>query len=115
MFDVRFTQKAILDMEVFIQRYEMAFLAFHNDSGIWNEEMIKDLYRQSANALHEKMVDEITARLSKDKVLGRKEYKSVKQVDFHISNRLIIVMFSDDTKNNIRQVESVFIDKKVIL
>ena len=76
MFEVRFTQKAIFDVEVFIQRYEMAFLALHNDSGIWSEKMIKDLYRQSANALHEKIVDEITARLSKN---NKDEWKQIKQ------------------------------------
>ncbi|OGZ70317.1 MAG: hypothetical protein A2980_00725 [Candidatus Staskawiczbacteria bacterium RIFCSPLOWO2_01_FULL_33_13] len=115
MLEIRFTQKAIIDVEVFIRNYEESFLQLYSDSGIWSESVIKDMYIKSANELHEKIIDGIVEKLHKKKVLGRKETGLMIEIDFYIGSRLIIVLFSDNHRNSIRQVESIFIDRKPII
>ncbi len=115
MLEIRFTQKAIIDIEIFIRNYESFFLQLYSDSGIWSEYAIKDMYSKSANELRENIVGGITQRLDKKKVLGRKEEGLITEIDFYIGSRLIMVLFSDDHTNNIRQIESIFIDRKPII
>jgi len=113
--EIRFTEKAIIDIEVFIRNYEQSFLQLYGDTGIWSEHTIKDMYIKSADTLREKIMDGIIARLDQKKVLGRKEQEFMVEIDFYVGSRLIIVLFSDNHDNNIRQVESVFIDRKPII
>jgi len=115
MLNVRFRDKAIIDLQVFIRNYEESFLHLYNDSGIWSENTIKDIYIKSALELYERIRDNIVLKLSKKRVLGRKKHELMIEIDFYVGSRLVIVLFSDDRANNIRWIESIFIDRKPII
>ena len=115
MLEIRFTQKAIIDVEIFIRNYEGFFLQLYSDSGIWSEYAIKDMYSKSANELRESIIGGISEKLNKKKILGRKESKLMTEIDFYIGSRLIIVIFSEDHAKSVRQIESIFIDRKPII
>ncbi|MEK7664348.1 MAG: hypothetical protein AAB340_02860 [Patescibacteria group bacterium] len=115
MLVVKFKERAIVDLQIFVRNYENSFLELYKDSGIWSEDEIKNIYIKSAEELYRKIRDGIVKRLKDEKVLGRKENSLMKEVSFFVGNRLIIVLFSDDKKANIRWVESIFIDRKPII
>ncbi len=115
MLEIRFTEKAIIDIEIFIRNYEGSFLQLYSDSGIWSERAIRDMYMKSADELREGIISGIVEKLHSNKVLGRKEHNLMSEIDFYIGSRLIIVLFSDDYVSNARQVESIFIDRKPII
>lgn len=112
MLNVRFRDKAIIDLQIFIHGYEESFLHLYNDSGIWSENAIVNLYKESGTELYERILKNIAAKLEGDKVLGRKERDMVMEIDFFVGSRLVIVLFSDDHKYNIRWVEAISIDRK---
>ena len=115
MLEIRFTQKAIIDIEIFIRNYEDSYLQIFNDSGIWSEYIIKDMYRKSADELRENIVSGIVEKLNKKKVFGRKESELMTEIDFYIGSRLVMVLFSDNKESKERRVESIFIDRKPII
>lgn len=115
MSSIRFTEKAIIDLQVFIRNYEESFLELYSDTGIWSEYEIKSNYIKSATELYERIRDNIIFKLGSKKVLGRKENELMTEIDFYVGSRLVMVLFSDDKGNNIRWIESIFIDRKPII
>ena len=115
MLIIRFTEKAVIDLQIFIRNYEESFLELYSDTGIWSEAEIKDNYTKSATELYERIRDNIIFKLNNKKVLGRKENEFMAEIDFYIGSRLIMVLFVDDKENNVRWIESIFIDRKPII
>ena len=115
MLKIRFTEKAIIDVEVFIRNYKESFLRLYGDSGIWSEAAIRNMYVKSADELREEIINGIIGKLNKSKVLGRKEHDAMTEIDFYVGVRLIIVIFSDKQELGERWVESIFIDRKPII
>ena len=95
--------------------YEGSFFQLYSGSGIWSEYAIKDMYVKSADDLRQSIISGINQRLSENKVLGRREGKSMVEISFHVGDRLIIVFFSEDKLRSLRIVESIFIGRKPII
>lgn len=115
MLEIRFTEKAIIDVEVFIRNYKESFLRLYGDTGIWSEAVIKNIYIKSADELREEIINGIVGKLNKDRVLGRKEHDAMTEIDFYVGSRLIVVIFSDKHELGERWIESIFIDRKPII
>ena len=110
-----FEEQAVGELQNFIRHYEEAFFELYRDSGVWNEELIIQSYRESATRLYIAILEEIESRLSRQKVLGRKTAEHWKELAFHVGERLIIVRYSEDLKRKIRWIESIAIDRKPII
>lgn len=115
MLEIRFSELALAEMKRFIQLYEEGFFILYKDSGIWAVDAIIEQYRQSAKQLNDKIFSEIEHKLKNKKVLGRKETNQWQELTFYVGDRLIVIYFTDDTRNSIRWVESVGIDRKPII
>jgi hypothetical protein len=112
---VYFTDKAIADIQNFIRASEEAFMELFTDSGIWAEEMIIQSYLANITELKKKLFQEISTRLGRTKVFGRKDLDVWKELVFHVGSRLVIIYYSENSKKNIRQIESVSIDRKPLI
>jgi|SRR3989344_799432 len=112
---VLLTEKARIELYVFVHNYEESFVELYTDSGIENEDEIIENFLQSGRSLYQKIRSTIYEKLSPEKVFGRKPAGDVNELNFFIGNRLIIVFFSDNKETNERWVESIFIDRKPII
>ena len=110
-----FEERAVSELQNFIRYYEEAFCELYRDSGVWNEELIIQNYRESASKLYNAVLQGIENRLSRKKVLGRKTAEHWKELAFHVGERLIIVRYSEDLKRRVRWIESIVIDRKPII
>ncbi len=115
MIKLRFKSQALSELKSFIRHYEEAFYELYKDTGIWSEDLILKTYQESARKLYLQILQEIESKLGKKQVLGHKPFGLWQELDFYIDNRLIIVYYSQDLKNKIRFVESVSIDRKLII
>jgi len=115
MVNLKFKPQALSELKSFIRHYEEAFYELYKDSGVWSEDLIISIYKESARKLYSDILQEIEKRLTKKRIFGRKSLSSWNELDFYIGNRLIIVYFSQDIKNNVRFVESIAIDRKPII
>jgi len=50
--ELRYSEQALADLRQFIRYYEEAFFELYRDSGVWNEELIIQSYRESAQKLY---------------------------------------------------------------
>lgn len=111
-----FRESAVADISAFIANYEESFFELYSDTGIWSEDIILENVRESAKRLFRDLFDVIENQLAFSKVLGRQRLKDGwHEYRFRIGARLVIVHYSEDTKNKVRWVESIFIDRKPIL
>lgn len=115
MLSVKFSEKAIAELQLFVRNYEASFLKLYEDTGLQNEHLIKNLYIKSAEEIDITIRSIVLEKLSKNQVLGRKKYGGMLEIDFYVGSRLIIVLFSDDKESDTRWIESIFIDKKPII
>ncbi len=115
MIKLQIKEQALNDLKRFIHQYEEAFFELYNDSGVWNEQLIIDSYRESAQKLYLSILEEIEQRLKPNKVLGRKTLSDSQELFFHVGDRLVIVYYTEDLIRKIRFVESISIDRKPII
>lgn len=115
MLKLRFKPQALSELQSFIRNYEEAFYQLYKDTGIWSEDLIIEIYQESARKLYLQILEEIENKLSQKQVLGHKCLGSWQELDFHVGNRLVIVYFSENLKNKIRFVESIAVDRKPII
>ena len=115
MIKLLFEEQAVSELQNFIRHYEEAFFELYRDSGVWNEELIIQNYRESASKLYNTVLQGIENRLSRKKVLGRKTAEHWKELAFHVGERLIIVRYSEDLRRKARWIESIVIDRKPII
>lgn len=110
-----FEEQAVSELKNFIRHYEEAFFELYRDSGVWNEGLIIESYRESAKKLYTAVLREIENRLAHQKVLGRKTAGEWRELLFHVGERLVIVRYSENLKQNVRWIESITIDRKPII
>lgn len=110
-----FSAQALADLQRFIRYYEEAFFELYRDSGVWNEDVIIQSYRESAQKLYLTVLHEIETRLVRGKVLGRKSKSGFFELCVYVGDRLVIVDYTDETARKIRKVESIAIDRKPII
>ena len=115
MIELLFKEEALVDLQRFVRNYEQAFFELYKDSGVWNEDLIIQSYRESANKLYSTILEKIEKRLAPEKVIGRKTSQSWQELYFYVDNRLVIVHYSEDKKGRLRLVESIAIDRKPII
>lgn len=115
MIKLRFKEQAIVDLQRFIRNYEEAFFQLYSDTGLWNEGLIIENYRQSAQKLYLTVLKEIEQRLADKKVLGRKSLPQFQELSFYVGDRLVIVYYTDEGKSKTRLIESIGIDRKPII
>jgi len=48
MVKLRFKSQALSELKSFIRHYEEAFYELYKDTGIWSEDLIIQIYRESA-------------------------------------------------------------------
>ena len=115
MIALKFSPEALFDLQTFVRHYEQSFFELYRDSGVWNEELIIQSYRESAQKLYLTILQEIQNRLCKPKVLGRKELNYFYELDFYVGERLVIVHYADLKGQKIRLVQAISIDRKPII
>jgi len=115
MLNVAFTQRAIMEIDAFIHSYEEAFFSLYRDSGLLAEDPIVEIYHNTALELQRNIMFGIRERLRVRKVLGRKVFGEYCQVLLHVGDRLVIVDYTENLKNNLRRVLTVSIDRKPII
>lgn len=112
---LRFKSQALSELKSFIRHYEEAFYELYRDTGIWSENLIIQTYEENAKKLYLQILHEIESKLSKKKVLGYKFIGLWQELNFYVDNRLVIIYYSQDFKNQIRFIESISIDRKPII
>jgi len=115
MRQLRFSAESLLELQNFIRNYEQSFFELYKDSGVWNEELIIQSYRESAEKLYLTILKEIEIRLGKTKVLGRKPASYFNELDFYVGDRLIVVYYTDGDGRKIRIIQSISINRKPII
>jgi hypothetical protein len=115
MLKLKFKSQALSELKNFIRNYEEAFFELYKDTGIWSEDLIIQIYRESARKLYLQILEEIENKLGRREVLGGRSSGFWRELDFHVGNRLIIVYYSQDLKNKVRLIESIAIDRKPII
>lgn len=115
MLKVRFKSQALSELKSFIRNYEEAFYELYKDTGIWSEDLIIQIYKESARKLYLQILQEIENKLGKKQVLGCKSLGSWQEFYFYVGNRLIIIYYSQNLKNKTRIIESIAIDRKPII
>ena len=95
MIKLEFKEQALIDLQRFIRQYEEAFFELYSDSGLYNEELIIQSYRESAHKLYVTILQEIHDRLMVGKVLGRKSAPSLNEILLYVGTRLVIVYTSE--------------------
>ena len=108
MFKVEFTEGARIELHIFIQKYEDSFVELYSDTGIWSENEIIEGFIKSSRMLYQRIRSAIIEKLGSEKVLGRKIVGKLPEIRFHVGNRLIIILFSEDKENKIRWISSFF-------
>ena len=79
MFELRFRELAVSEIQGFIRSYEEGFFALYRDSGVWAEDLIIENYRQAALRLSRRIFESIRLHLdggdgkmgAGDKILAR--------------------------------------------
>lgn len=115
MLELKFKSQALSELKSFISNYEESFYELYRDTGIWSEDLIIQIYQESARKLYFQILQEIENKLGKKQVMGQKVFSFWRELDFHVGNRLIIVYYSQDLKNKIRFIKSISIDRKPII
>ena len=115
MIELKFSPEASLELQTFIRHYEQSFFELYSDSGVWNEELIIQSYRESAQKLYLTILQEIQNRLGRPKVLGRKQSFYFYELDFFVGERLIIVHYAESKNHKIRFVKAIAINRKPII
>jgi hypothetical protein len=115
MIKLRIKEQALNDLQRFIRQYEEAFFDLYQDSGVWNEKLIIESYRESAQKLYLTILKELQYYLSPKKILGRKKLGDMHELNFYVGERLIIIYYSEDDQGKMRYVESIAIDRKPII
>ena len=78
--------------------------------------MIIENYEREAIRLYHAVKDDITERLTQRSVMGRKRIeRDWFEVLISIEGRRVIVLYSEDTRENTRWIESVSIGRKPII
>ena len=113
--EVIFSEEANRNLYVFIMGYRRPFVELYSDTGIWAEDEIIHDYIKSSEALYEQIRKTIVDKLNKKVVLGRKLDGKISELNFFISDRVVMIVYSEDRKSNIRLVESVFINRKPLI
>jgi hypothetical protein len=115
MIKLLFKEQALTDLQRFIRQYEEAFFELYSDTGLWNEELIIQSYRESGHKLYLSILRDIELRLKPTKVLGRRTTKALHELLFYVGTRLVIVNYFEDNRRKIRSIESISIDRKPII
>lgn len=55
MIEIRFTARALADIEIFIERLQVKFHELYSDIGIYNEKQLHDNYRDSLVLLYQEI------------------------------------------------------------
>lgn len=115
MIKLRFEPQALSQLQLFIRHYEQAFYELYRDSGLWNEDLIIESYRQSARKIYLSILQQIEIRLGKAKILGRKPGDHLSELDFFVDNRLVVVHYYEGKNKKTRFIQSIAIDRKPII
>jgi len=114
--ELRFREAAHADISHFVMRYEAVWLSAYRDTGIWSEDFFFKSVHVNGNTLFDDIYDTIEQQLSSDPVIGRKKLRgNVYELHFRISNRHVVVHYSEDKQENTRWVESISIGRKPII
>ncbi len=114
--ELQFRLSAIAALNAHAAHYAEAFAELYEDSGLWNEGMIIDGYRNNAKQIRDDILTGITTRLAVRRVLGRRAVvDSWHEVVFHVDTRLVVIHYSEDKQESIRWVESISIGRKPII
>ena len=116
--ELRYREAARADVRAFVGGYIEGFWELYSDSGIWSEQVLLESVLANGGKLFNDLYNAIDARLAKKLVLGRKE-SGVRhgwfECRFSIGSRLVLVFYSEDSKQRIRWVESIAIGRKPII
>ena len=104
-----------MQLQRFVRQYEEAFFELYSDTGLWNEELIIESYRESAQKLYLTILQEIQQKLQPRKVLGRRQLSEWNELTFYVGHRLVIIYYSEDARHSSRFIESINIDRKPII
>lgn len=114
--ELRFKNSASVELESFIDRYRGAFRELYSDTGLWNESLIIAGYEENAWILYRAIRGSITDHLTRQPVMSRKRVaKDWYEVHISVEDRHIIVLYSEDKRENTRWVESISIGRKPII
>jgi hypothetical protein len=115
MYKVGFSQQAERDLFTFINNYEAAFFELYRDSGLWNEKLIIQSYRDSAVRLLRQIIKTTEQKLQQHNVIGRKKLHTYSELNFHVGTRLVTIFYHEEPKHKTRMVISIGIDRKPLI
>ena len=113
---LRYRNVARIDLESFVNHYNEGFRVLYSGTGMWNEDLIIASYERRAMELYDAIDDAIRARLSGQKIMGRKQVTNEWfEAYISVGARTIFVLYSEDMQENTRWVESISIGRKPII
>lgn len=115
MYNIRFSQQAERELFSFINNYETAFFELYRDTGLWNEKLIIQGYRDSALRLLNQIILTTQHRLQPTTVIGRQKQQGYFSLSFHVGSRLISIFYEEEKSVKTRIVISISIDRKPLI
>ena len=113
MFSIVLSEKVIFDIDNFINSYRKIFLDRFLDTGIFNENLIRNNYIELSKEFRNNIYNEINIILKENLILWK---MIIDKFDFSIFinvwNYRILVNYSESIENKIRFVENVTFYKK---
>ena len=113
MYSVTLTEEVHISIKSFINSYRNTFLELFSDTGIFDETLIREHYIKSSESFQIEIFNLIEDHLKTEVVFWRKKisdnlFESISQV----WNYRLFLQYSEDTKNQIRYLESIELHKK---
>ncbi len=113
MYSVIVTKKVHESIKLFIDSYRNTFLELFSDTGIFDEDLIRQHYIQSSEKFQIGIFNLIEDILSSDIVLWRKEiWVNAFEILSQIWNYRLLLEYTEDKKETIRYLKDIKLHKK---
>lgn len=113
MYKIIIEDFVVQQIDNFIDSYTNTFLKRFNDTWIFDEYLIVEEYKKSSYLLNDSIYKTIQIKLIEEQVLWYKQISTdMSQSIIFVWNYMIILSYTEDTKEKIRYVENISFHKK---
>ena len=110
--ELRYSKNALDEFEGYLQRYEDVFCDLYSDTGLRDELKIIQEHRDRAAHLKVEIMRAMHDYAAAQTVLGRKKRGKFSELCFYVGRRLVVVLYTDEPRDNVRWIESILFDHK---
>lgn len=111
MYKVIVTDFILNKIDIFIEWYLNTFLSLIEDSGIYNEHIIKNNYIEISQEFKSNIIESIKESF-KEEIIWKKILKNAFQTTVLVWNYRLFVDFEEDNQDKIRFIENIEFHKR---